>query len=488
MEPREIVRISLVGSLVILVVWHLSSHSTFTLGTDPAPTAFEALTMLRSSRPVRIRLQGSAPVRAQAYSRWRCVGDLETIGAAPHRTCVFERVCYHPNQSDFTFHARPNSDNVSLPTIYDHRKGSQYGFRWRKRQGARTNDDFIPLSKEVPYKHQMTWSASTVAAPVPANAAWLTGLSALSAPFAPTNLGHVAWDEGFPLLVGMAQLGVYTPALRILRTTPCSHLGKRATSSSVCRKFAAAFLAPLMGQASDEPHTLDAVARGAPVSGATGRRDGTRPVCFEKLLVGGTFDSFNLEALNSGKEPLIALYRAQVLAAHGIAPDVPPTRHTILLVAKKGRRIIANFKRVQAAVRSAFSSMATIVSTDFSGMTMREQLRLVSSTTVAVSPCGGISMILPFMPEGSHAVLVNYMLGEGEEARHGECDHADGPCSWTMEAELWRHVRHVTKVYYQVWGPDDFAKGRPGRDESVRIDPARLIPLIRASLHEMEPF
>lgn len=107
MEPREIVRISLAGSLVILVVWHLSSHSTFTLSTDPAPTAFEALTMLRSSRPVRIRLQGSAPVRAQAYSRWRCVGDLETIGAAPHRTCVFERVCYHPNQSDFTFHARP---------------------------------------------------------------------------------------------------------------------------------------------------------------------------------------------------------------------------------------------------------------------------------------------------------------------------------------------------------------------------------------------
>jgi hypothetical protein len=299
----------------------------------------------------------------------------------------------------------------------------------------------------------------------------------------------VAWDEAFPLLVAMAQLGVYTPALRILRTAPCAQLGKRATSSAVCRKFAAAFLAPLMGGGgAEEPPTLHAVARGAAVPGAVGRRDGTRPVCFEKLLVGGTFDSFNQEALNSGKEPLIALFRARVLAAHGIAPDVPPTRHTILLVAKKGRRVIANFKRVQAAVRSAFSSVATIVSTDFSGMTMREQLRLVSSTTVAVSPCGGISMILPFMPEGSHAVLVNYMLGQGEEARHGECDPADGPCSWTMEAELWRHVRHVNKVYYQVWGPDDFAKGKPGRDESVRVDPARLVPLIRAALHEMQPF
>ena len=289
--------------------------------------------------------------------------------------------------------------------------------------------------------------------------------------------------------MAMAQLGIYTPTLRILRTDPCANLGKRATSSVVCRKFAAAFLAPLMyGTGLEEPPTLHAVAHGINLGGATGIRDGTRPMCFEKLMVGGTFDSFNHEELNMGKEPLIALYRARVLAAHGIAPDVPPTRHTILLVAKKGRRVIANFKRVQAAIRQEFSSIADIVVTDFSGMSMREQLQLVSRTTLAVSPSGGISMILPFMPEGSHAVLINYMLGEGEEARHGECDLADGPCSWTMEAELWRHVRHITKVYYQVWGPEDFAKKKPGRDESVRVDPVRLLPLMRAALHEMEPY
>lgn len=52
-----------------------------------------------------------------------------------------------------------DSANLSLPTIYDHRKGSQYGFRWRKQQGDKSNDDFVPLSKEVPYKQQMTWCA-----------------------------------------------------------------------------------------------------------------------------------------------------------------------------------------------------------------------------------------------------------------------------------------------------------------------------------------
>ena len=46
----------------------------------------------------------------------------------------------------------------------------------------------------------------------------LPGLHALSAPFVSTNLGHVAWDEGFPLVVAMAQLGLYTP--REFRFTP----------------------------------------------------------------------------------------------------------------------------------------------------------------------------------------------------------------------------------------------------------------------------
>ena len=68
--------------------------------------------------------------------------------------------------------------------------------------------------------------------------------------------------------------------------------------------------------------------------------------------------------------------------------------------------------------------------------------------------------------------------------RHGECEG----CSWTMEAELWRHVRHVKKLYYQVWGADDFAKGRVGRDSSVRVDPERLGALIDAALLEMAPF
>jgi len=42
-------------------------------------------------------------------------------------------------------------------------------------------------------------------------------------------------------------------------------------------------------------------------------------------------------------------------------------------------------------------------------------------------------------------------------------------------------------MYYQVWGPEDFAGGKPGHDASVRVDPVRLSKLIDAALQEMQP-
>ena len=43
-------------------------------------------------------------------------------------------------------------------------------------------------------------------------------------------------------------------------------------------------------------------------------------------------------------------------------------------------------------------------------------------------------------------------------------------------------------MYYQVWGLADFARGRPGRNAAVKVDPQRLGDLIETAIHEMEPF
>ncbi len=104
-------------------------------------------------------------------------------------------------------------------------------------------------------------------------------------------------------------------------------------------------------------------------------------------------------------------------------------------------------------------------------------------------------MILPFMPEGSHAILLNYRLTANKKLALGTERHDNAfrgriecsSCSWTMEAGLWWHVRHVHKLYYQVWDGSDFASGTPGRDASVLVRLPRLGYLIRVALDAMKP-
>ena len=211
-------RVGLVGFFVLLLVLR---RYVWSIEMDA-----DELSMLRGGPPVRIRLPGHVPPAAGRFSRWRCVGDLEDPASFVRRTCIFEHVCYDTaDEGEFLFFGRP--ENASAPVLYDHRRGVQRRFRQRKAAGDSSNTDFVALSKWVHHKRHRasaSWAPRVVPGPVPAAHETLPGLHALSAPFVPTNLGHVAWDEAFPLLVGMAQLGEYTRTLTILRTQSCDDL------------------------------------------------------------------------------------------------------------------------------------------------------------------------------------------------------------------------------------------------------------------------
>jgi hypothetical protein len=276
----------------------------------PAADADE-LSMLRSSPAIRIPLPGHVPPAAGRFSRWRCVGDLEDPASFVRRTCVFEHVCYDTSdEGDFLFFGR--EPNMTAPVLYDHRRGPQRRFRQRKAGGDPSNADFVALGKWVQHKRSKTsWAPRVVPGPTPEKRETLGGLHALSAPFVPTNLGHVAWDEAFPLLVAMAQLGEYSKELTILRTQGCEALAS-AGSRRVCAKFEQAFLAPLLGRGDAALKTL-----------AQLRLERPRALlCFDRLLVGGSFDAFNSEELNEGKERL--LVESGPLPCVTTAPRLPP--------------------------------------------------------------------------------------------------------------------------------------------------------------------
>jgi hypothetical protein len=191
----------------------------FHLLTRPASLVNpEEALMLRHAEPIRIALP--AGHKAGRFSRWRCVGGLEDIEEFAHRACVFEDVCYDSTTSDFYFYT-PTANGTAAPVLYDHHHGAQHKFRQRRSEGDRFDSDFVALSKWVKYRQRLSWSPRVVVGPLPPEHRAMDGLTALSAPFVPTNLGHVAWDEAFQLVVAMAQLGVYSPTLRLLRTHGC---------------------------------------------------------------------------------------------------------------------------------------------------------------------------------------------------------------------------------------------------------------------------
>ena len=191
-----------------------------------------------------------------------------------------------------------------------------------------------------------------------------------------------------------------------------------------------------------------------------------------------------------------------------IVPPPPITSHSMIVVRKQGRRGIYNLDEMVAYLQGGCKGLCkgsltkeTVRAVAFHTMSMREQLKVVSTATLALSPPGGVSMVLPFMPEGSHAILVNYMIGEGSidakklRGAEGTCNK----CSLTMEASLWRHVRWVKTLFYQVWEESDFAlgngpqgaaskkkkKARISRDSAVVVKEERLGYLVAVALDGM---
>jgi hypothetical protein len=448
-----------------------------------APQSHEPQLRVTGRGAVHMVSSGSHSVEPGLYSSHSCVGDMSSVKPRTQRACLFRHICLDTHSAEIFYYVRPNVSQS--PVLFDQRYGHTFSFRHESPTGT---EDFLPLNKHVRYKRHVRWSPVIVEGPPPRDATHLSELHMLSAPFVPTNLGHLAWEEAFPLLLAMVQLGVYEERAVVVRTHGCNESVGEAeppavSERAVCRKFVHGFLRPLQGAGSAAVLTLAEL--------QAKHKPSARYVCFRRLLAGGFFDMFN-SASHAGKEPFLQLYRHRVLQFHGVDPASPPRSHSLLLVQKQGRRGIANFEQVQRHLQSGCGGQCTNVPTTvatFHTMSIRRQLALVSSATIAVSPPGGVSMVLPFMPEGAVVILINYMLPHKPEGKprvqrqsHSECSG----CSWAMEAELWRHIRHIHTLMYQVWQADDFANQRPGRDSAVVIKLPRLSYLVRVALNTMD--
>jgi len=465
--------------------WHEGENVTLPqcLSSGPTfPPPQDAGIVLPRVRPLQIAAAGGNSSAPRRFSRVRCVGNMQDVSHLEDRACLFSDLCYDPLAQDFVFF----TPAAQVPVIFDNRRGAQFSFR---RRGGGEDEDFLFLTYHLHrIRERLLWKAGmttelgkpasfsplTRDGPIPQSAVRLPGVHVLSTAHRDQlNLGHLVWEDAFPMFVSMASLGVYSPCVSIIRTHGCEVYPHRSSERRLCEKFAEGFLRPLTGTCGGGISTLASFA-------AKARSEGL--VCLDTLVAGGTYGAFDEARYMVGRGHLVPLFRTVVLAWHGVDPSARPSSHQILLYRKMGRRGILNFDEVASSVASAFGHEARVCETSYVGLTLAEQLAMLSRTTIAVSPCGGASLILPFLPEGAYAILVNYMEPKTlfRRGTHGECYG----CSWTMESEFWDHVAGVNKMYYQVFRDSDFEDGKPSRHAAVRIWTPRLVKLIRAAMFD----
>ena len=143
-------------------------------------------------------LHGAAP-NAAAYSAHECIGDISDVKPRAQRVCLFRRICLDPHNLSYFYYVNPNSSR--MPVLFEHRYGHMHEFQHR-------GDAFIGLNKHVRYKHHVRWSPTVAQRPLPQRHIEARGLHLLSAPFVPSNLGHLVWEEAFPLLLAMIQVSL----------------------------------------------------------------------------------------------------------------------------------------------------------------------------------------------------------------------------------------------------------------------------------------
>ncbi|CAF5005764.1 unnamed protein product [Rotaria sp. Silwood1] len=117
-------------------------------------------------------------------------------------------------------------------------------------------------------------------------------------------------------------------------------------------------------------------------------------------------------------------------------------------------------------------------------MPFRKQMHELHSTTVLITPCGGVSSTVPFLPKGAHAIIMDYYVNKAAYRPAAIWKLGE---SGSMDSAIWNYFPHIRKLYYQVRDPSDFEFAFPGAinsryDVQIIIKMPRLKELIDTAI------
>ena len=402
--------------------------------------------------------------KAITCSSWKCSGNMNYESEWHHRTCAFKNICYNKEKQLFQFYRRP--DRIRKPVLFEPKLGHIYEFNIN-------NHGFVGLVARA--SERESWGPAVVDERLPSRneAPFLENVHVLFMHwYVPFNPGHVIWEDIASPYFAMVRLNEYDRHAVLLEYRNFPQEGDQF--HQMYENLVPAF--------ASKAESLDRYVKNFSSS----------LVCFETLVAGGGHQMFSLlnEPYTHGKEKLMYDYRTRILEYHGVDVTRLPTRHRIVLVNKtralrRSLRGIKNLHEVEQFLRSSYPKIPIDV-IDWNKYTFREQMHELYRTTILITPCGGISTIIPFLAEGSHAIVMDYYVNQhaytkGEKYNIGE--------SASMDAALLNFFPHVHKLYYQIRRSEDYVLDfsgalNPRYDASVVVNTTRLKELIDISLNE----
>ena len=404
--------------------------------------------------------------KAVTFSKFKCTGDENNINAWYDRLCVFYNICYNVQMQHFEYY-RPFRI-PTLPLFYDSTLGMLSEFKTGE------NDyGFLSLTS----RGGQPWAPVVVDHANPStNVKWLINMHTLwKERFEDNNFGHIVWEDIGSIFYSLERMNEFDKQLVVMHVTPIS-------MDQSFQKFTKDILPAITSKSLVEYKSY--------LAGFN-----TKYVCFQRFIVGGNLQLIHHTALkeNHGRESLFYRWRSRIIAYHKLDPEYIPKRHRIVVTNKSAsiwaktssgtHRAIANLDEVVRFVRNKYPKISIDV-IEWHKVTFVEQIQILLNTTILISPAGGVSMVAPFLPHGSHAILMDYYV-TGENSfgfRNGS--------SASMEGMFLNHFPHFKKDYYQVYGKQDYVFDFSGTNDtrnhaSIIINLTRLQLLIESALQDI---
>jgi len=415
---------------------HISSRNTNNDRTNDS--SFSGIP-LPASFTSHYSISGGVPLSADAlnlfYSSFQCVGgdpgDVDTQDSWSGRQCILHNVCLHRSGSSSMYIADyfyPSSIKSLGSTV------------------IRSNNKFLAL------RHGLTGSGAAIQvnlvpmnhlnqADPNSNLRYLDGTYLIYQilPDGDMNFGHVIFDDAFGLYANLKQFRAtrYNSPNKnhVLAFRSCSQFPGHLYE--LCVKFTEGIFRTIT---SHPVRSIDSLFK----SSVNSNR-----ICFRELVAGqGASGAIGWSPKNFNRAQIFSEFRSDLLLTHGIHPDIIPKQHHILLVNKNGRRKFNNLNEIYNKMLSTprYAGIKITIADDFKHLTITQQLELFQTVAIAISPCGGISLLFFFLPRQSVLIVSGYAsLRDYGHIKPGR-----------MESQLWDYQSHLRVIHYPVESSDDF--------------------------------